>query len=130
MFDCIEYKPIGIIKTPFKEKAPYQYFASKAEGKIEIFKEYEKGLEGIENFQRILVIFHFHKMNEKLLKVRRRIDGKIKGIFATRAPTRPNAIGISWLDLMRRDRNILYVKGVDMIDGTPVIDIKVIEDEL
>jgi len=120
----IIYKPIGIAHTPFKDKAPYQYFVSDAVAKIEIFPEYEEGLEGIENFSMLLIIFHFHKSKDKPLKVKPRLYNEIRGVFATRSPARPNAIGVSEVKLIRRVGRILYVKGVDMLDGTPILDIK------
>ena len=120
----IIYIPIGIAHTPFKEHAPYQYFASDANGKIEIFPEYEEGLQGIERFSTLFIIFHFHKSNDKPLKVKPKIDGITRGVFATRSPARPNPIGLSEVKLIKREGRILHVKGVDMLDGTPIIDIK------
>ncbi len=122
----ITYRAIGIIHTPFRDrkKTPYQYFVDNAEGTIEIFPEYEEGLEGIENFDRIIVLFHFHEQREVVLKVKPKISDEIRGVFSTRSPTRPNPIGMSVVKLLERNGRFLKVMNVDMLDGTPLLDIK------
>ncbi len=121
------YKPIGVVYSPFKEPkgVPIQpVFAKNTEGRIEIFPEYSAGLKDLEGFSHIIVIYHFHKAKEPKLEVTPFLDPTPKGVFSTRAPSRPNPIGISIVRLMKMDHNILYVSEIDMIDRTPVLDIK------
>ena len=122
----MEVNPIGIIHTPFKtkEETPHQSIASNSIGKIEIFKEYEEGLDDIEGFSHIIIIFGFHKSEGYSLKVKTPHDENAKGVFATRSPERPNQLGLSIVRLLIREKNVLFVEGIDVIDGTPLIDIK------
>ena len=119
-------KPIGIIHSPFKSKqeTPIQPFQSKAVGEIEVFKEYEQGLDDIESFSHLILIYKFHRSRGFSLKVKPILDDRLRGLFATRAPRRPNQIGLSVVKLIRRRGNILFVNGIDVIDGTPLLDIK------
>jgi tRNA (adenine37-N6)-methyltransferase len=119
-------KPIGIIHSLFKSKqeTPIQPFRSKAVGKIEVFKEYEQGLDDIESFSHLILIYKFHRSRGFSLKVKPILDDRLRGLFATRAPRRPNQIGLSVVKLIRRRGNILFVNGIDVIDGTPLLDIK------
>jgi len=118
--------PIGIIHTPFKHKnhTPAQSSRSNAIGRIEVFKKYEEGLCGIDGFSHIVLIFRFNKSRGYRLKLKSHWDSKQRGLFSTRAPRRPNQLGVSIVKLLRRRRNILIVKGVDMLDRTPLLDIK------
>lgn len=118
--------PIGVIHTPFKCKkdTPIQPFKSKAIGKVEIFKKYQDGLEDIEGFSHLILIYRFHKSRGYRLKVKPFLDDKPHGLFATRYPRRPNQIGLTVVKLLKRKDNILLVKGIDVIDGTPLLDIK------
>jgi len=122
----LKIKPIGTIHTPFKrkEETPIQPFRSKAIGKVKVFKQYQEGLKDIEGFSHIILIYKFHRSKRYCLKVKPFLDDAEKGIFATRYPRRPNQIGISVVKLLRRKENILFVKGIDVIDGTPLLDIK------
>src|SRR4030042_2322607 len=122
----MKIKPIGIIHTPFKSKqeTPIQPFRSKAVGKIEVFKEYERGLDDIEGFSHLILIYKFHRSRGFSLKVKPFLDNRLRGLFATRAPRRPNQIGLSVVKLIRRRWNILFLNGIDVIDGTPLLDIK------
>lgn len=122
----MKIRPIGIIHTPFKYKkdTPTQARRSKAVGTIEVYSEYEDGLSDIEGFSHIIVIFRFHKSRGYRLKLSPFWDNKQRGVFATRAPQRPNQLGLSVLKLLNRRSNILKVEGVDMLDGTPLLDIK------
>jgi tRNA-Thr(GGU) m(6)t(6)A37 methyltransferase TsaA len=122
----MKIEPIGIIHTPLKNKAdaPVQSSRSKTVGRIEVFKEYAAGLIDIEGFSHIVVIFRFHKSRGYRLKLRPHWDDKKRGLFATRAPRRPNQLGLSVLKLLSRRGNVLTVEGVDMLDGTPLLDIK------
>ena len=123
----IRYKSIGIIHTPFKEAkgTPIQPTASvDNEGKVEIFPEFSDGLQDLENFSHIFLIYHFHLSKKASLKLKPFMDDNEHGIFAIRAPSRPNPIGISVVRLSKIENNILYIKDVDIIDGTPLLDIK------
>ena len=125
--DEIKFRPIGIIHSPFKEAkgVPIQPSAAKGiEGKVEIFPEYAKGLEDIGNFSHIFLIYHLHLSRKYSLKVKPYMDDKERGVFATRAPSRPNPIGISVVELLEVDGNMLHIKNVDIVDGTPLLDIK------
>jgi len=126
MSGSIEIKPIGIIHSNYKKKEdiPIQPRFSKSIGEIEVFKEFEDGLKDIEGFSHITVLFHFHKSKKELLHGKPFLDKEIHGVFAIRHPDRPNHIGISTLKLIRRKDNILEVSGLDILDGTPLIDIK------
>jgi tRNA-Thr(GGU) m(6)t(6)A37 methyltransferase TsaA len=119
-------KPIGIIYTPFKSKkeTPKQNYKSKAIGKVEVFKKYQEGLKGIEGFSHLILIYNFHKSRGFKLLVTPFLDDKLHGLFATRYPRRPNQIGLTVVRLLKRKGNILRVKNIDVIDGTPLLDIK------
>ncbi|MFH1287442.1 MAG: tRNA (N6-threonylcarbamoyladenosine(37)-N6)-methyltransferase TrmO [bacterium] len=118
--------PIGVIHTPFtcKQNTPIQPFKSKAIGTVVVFKKYEEGLSDIEGFSHVLLMYRFHKSRGYKLKTRPFLDKCERGIFSSHYPRRPNQIGISIVKLVRRDKNILTVKHVDMLDGTPLLDIK------
>ena len=122
----IELKQIGIIHSPFKtrEETPIQPFKSKVVGRVEVFKDFEEGLEGIEQFSHIILVYYFHKIKDERLKVKPYLENKIHGVYATRHPHRPNHLGISVVDLVKREKNILVVKHIDILDGTPLLDIK------
>lgn len=122
----MKVKLIGIIHSPFKSKedAPIQPSRSSAHGEVEVFKEYEEGLEDIEGFSHIILIYQFHKSEGYSLKVKPYLNNKLKGLFATRSPRRPNQIGLSVVKLLKRKENILFVESIDVIDGTPLLDIK------
>ena len=122
----MEIKPIGVIHSPFKtkEETPHQSIASNSIGRIEIFEEYEEGLDDIDDFSHIIIIFRFHKSDGYSLKVKTPHDENDKGVFSTRSPRRPNQLGLSIVRLLTREKNILFVEGIDAIDGTPLIDIK------
>ncbi len=125
--DEIKYKPIGIIHSPFKktEGTPIQVKGAKGiEGKIEIFREYVEGLKDLEGFSHIILIYHFHLVKGTKLIAKPFMDDKEHGIFAIRAPVRPNPIGFSVVCLLEIKDNILYIKDLDIIDGTPLLDIK------
>ncbi|MCD6146779.1 MAG: tRNA (N6-threonylcarbamoyladenosine(37)-N6)-methyltransferase TrmO [Thermoplasmata archaeon] len=125
--DEIKFRPIGIIHSPFKEAkgVPIQPSAAKGiEGKVEIFPEYTEGLEDIGNFSHIFLIYHLHLSRKYSLKVKPYMDDKERGVFATRAPSRPNPVGISVVELLEVDGNMLHIKNVDIVDGTPLLDIK------
>ncbi|MCD6090724.1 MAG: tRNA (N6-threonylcarbamoyladenosine(37)-N6)-methyltransferase TrmO [Bacteroidales bacterium] len=123
----INYKPIGIIHSPFKEQkgTPIQASASvDTEGRVEVFSQFREGLMDLENFSHIFLIYHFHLSKKASLKVKPFMDEYIHGIFAIRGPSRPNPIGISIVRLNKIENNILYIKDIDILDGTPLLDIK------
>jgi tRNA-Thr(GGU) m(6)t(6)A37 methyltransferase TsaA len=123
----IVYKPIGIIHSPFTEKdqTPIQSAFSKADGTVEVFPEYSEGLRDIEGFSHLILIYHFHHTEECSLTRKPFLDGsRDRGIFAIRHFCRPNPIGISVVELKKVRGNILEVGGIDVLDGTPLLDIK------
>ena len=123
----IELHPIGIIHSPFTELAgmPIQPSgATGVSGTVEIFEEYLPGLKDIDGFSHIILLYHFHKSIDYKLEVIPFLDSEPRGLFATRAPRRPNPIGLSVVQLDKVERNILYIQNVDILDGTPLIDIK------
>ncbi|MBD3392785.1 MAG: tRNA (N6-threonylcarbamoyladenosine(37)-N6)-methyltransferase TrmO [Chitinivibrionales bacterium] len=119
--------PIGIIRTPHKEPkgTPIQPPAAKgAKGTIEVFEEFVDGLKDLDGFSHITLLFHFHLSPGPLLQVAPFMDTAVHGVFATRAPRRPNPIGLSTVRLAGIDRNILHIEEVDIVDGSPLLDIK------
>ena len=120
-------KAIGIIHTPLanKKDAPIQSSRSNIVGTVEVFPQYLEGLEGIEAFSHIYLIYGFHQSDPEIsLKVKPFLDDQDHGVFATRYPNRPNPIGFSVVKLIGRQENIMEFKGADMLDGTPLLDIK------
>lgn len=95
-----------------------------AEGTIEIYPGYEEGLLDIEGFSHLIVIVAFHLSTSRPLRVTPPGQSQERGVFATRSPHRPNSIGILTVELQERENNILHVKGIDVVEGTPVLDIK------
>ena len=123
----IRYKPIGVVHSPFKKPSgvPIQPTAAEGvKGSIEVFPEYADGLKDLDGFSHIILVYHFHLSKKPLLMVRPYMDEELHGVFATRAPSRPNPIGISTLHLLRAEKNMLHVEDLDIVDGTPVLDIK------
>lgn len=127
MDETISYTPIGTIKTPFTvvAKMPIQPSgAENVEGIIELNPQFIAGLQDLTGFSHLILIYHFHLVSGYKLSVVPFMDHKPHGIFATRAPARPNAIGISIVRLKRIEENRLFVEGVDMLNDTPLLDIK------
>ncbi len=125
--DVINYKPIGYFETPFTPKtgAPRQgQLLPETRGKIILDTIYTEALEDLKEFEYIIVLFHFHKSKGWESKVKPPKSEHAFGLFATRSPRRPNPIGLSVLRLVKIEKNILTVEGVDAFDGTPVLDIK------
>ena len=122
----LELKPIGIIHSPYKNRGdtPYQGYRSEQISQIEVFKEFEEGLQDIEGFSHIIVIYWFHESQGYHLLVKTPWDDIPHGLFATRSPHRPCPLGLTVVELITREKNILKVKGLDAIDGTPLLDIK------
>lgn len=122
----MKLKPIGIIHTPYRSKkeTPIQPFKSKGIGEVEVFKHYQAGLRDIEGFSHIILVYRFHKSRGYKLHVQPFLDHKMRGVFATRSPKRPNQLGLTVVKLLKREANILFVKGIDIVDGTPLLDVK------
>jgi tRNA-Thr(GGU) m(6)t(6)A37 methyltransferase TsaA len=118
--------PIGRIHTPFNEKSqtPIQASRSVAAGRVEVFPEFAEGLQDLSGFSHIILLYVFHASEGYSLRVKPFLDDQLRGLFATRHPCRPNPIGLSVVELLAQQGNFLEVTGVDMLDGTPLIDIK------
>jgi tRNA-Thr(GGU) m(6)t(6)A37 methyltransferase TsaA len=123
----INYRPIGIVHSPFEDigGVPIQPTgASGIQGTVEVFPEFAAGLKDLEGFSHVILLYHFHRVQESQLSVVPFMDSLPRGVFATRAPKRPNPIGLSIVRLLRVEQNILQVENVDVINGTPLLDIK------
>ena len=119
-------KPIGIIHSPFRDKrqTPIQPTRSAATGWAEVFPEFSDGLQDLEGFSHIILLYIFHQSHEYNLKVKPFLDDQLHGLFTTRYPHRPNPIGKSIVQLLSRSDNVLNIQGVDVLEGTPLLDIK------
>ena len=123
----IKYSPIGVIHSPFKKPKGTPIQPAGAEGingSVEVFPRYAEGLKDLEGFSHIILIYHFHLSGEFTLTAKPYMDTESHGVFAMRGPSRPNSIGISVVRLVKVEGNILLVKDVDILDGTPLLDIK------
>jgi len=123
----MEVKPIGIIHSPFKQAAgtPIQpSFSDGAEGQVEVFPQYVVGLKDLDGFERIWLIYWFDRAVAPQLHVKPYMDDQEHGLFATRAPCRPNPVGISCVKLVRIQNCTLYVADIDISDLTPLLDVK------
>ncbi len=123
----LKLQPIGIIHTPYNTTQGMPIQPSGAKGvraHIEIFPEFVEGLADLDGFSHVTLLYHFHESKDYKLKVVPFMDTKPRGVFATRAPKRPNPIGLSTVRLLRVEGNILHVENVDILDGTPLLDIK------
>ena len=123
----IEFQQIGIICSPFKNinGMPIQPGgALGVKGSVKVYPEFEQGLKDLDGFSHIILLYNFHLVQESKLVVTPFMDSKPRGVFSTRAPKRPNPIGLSIVKLINIERNILYIENVDIIDGTPLLDIK------
>lgn len=123
----ITFSQIGIIHSPFKEHegTPIQSVAANGvEGTVEVFREYVEGLQDLSGFSHIILLYYFHRTGKPSLKVRPFMDDQVHGVFSTRAPNRPNQIGLSVVKLLKLEEHMLYIEDVDILDGTPLLDIK------
>ncbi len=118
--------PIGVIHSPYKEKegTPIQASRSKAIGTVEVDAAFVDGLQDIEGFSHIILFYTFDREPGYTLRVRPFLDDKERGLFATRYPARPNPLGFSIVKLLDVRDNMLEVEGLDVLDGTPLLDIK------
>ena len=123
----MKLKPIGVIRSPYKTRseAPRQgWFNPEVISEIEVFEEYKEGLKDVEGFSHLIVLSWFHKSTDYSLQITTPWDTILHGLFTTRSPNRHNSIGFSVVELLKRERNILWVKGLDAIEKTPLIDLK------
>ena len=123
----ITFSSIGTIKTPFQDAKgmPIQPAGAKdVHGQVVVDEAYAEGLADLDGFSHIILVYMFHRSDGYNLKVKPFMDDKLRGVFSTRAPKRPNSIGLSVVRLLKRNKNILHIKGIDVLDGTPLLDIK------
>jgi len=124
---AITYTPIGVIRSEHlvPEKTPIQpAYAKGCKGRAEVLPEFAEGLRDLEEFSHVYLLYHLHQAAPASLLVRPFLQDFEHGVFATRSPLRPNPIGLSIVELIRREGNVLYLDGVDILDGTPLLDIK------
>ncbi len=125
--DPVCYSPIGIVRSPFSELQgmPIQPGGAQGiRGSVEIRHDLVPGLKDLEGFSHIILIYHFHRSRGFSLCIKPFLDDHYHGVFATRAPNRPNPIGISIVRLVSIDGHALHIEDVDILDGTPLLDIK------
>jgi tRNA-Thr(GGU) m(6)t(6)A37 methyltransferase TsaA len=123
----IEFTPIGIIHSPFMELEgmPIQPVgAAGVKGTVEVFEDFHPGLKDLDGFSHIILLYHFHRSHGFNLHIVPFMDSQKRGLFATRAPKRPNPIGLSVVQLDKVEDGVLYIQAVDILDGTPLLDIK------
>ncbi len=123
----IKYSPVGIIHSPHNDikGMPIQPTGAKGiRGTVEVKKKYVAGLKDLQGFEYVILIYHLHRSEGYSLEVKPFLDDSLRGVFATRAPKRPNAIGMSIVRLLKVQDNILTIEDVDILDGTPLLDIK------
>jgi len=123
----IEYRPIGVVHSPFTELKGMPIQPSRAQdvaGTVEVFPEFQEGLKDLDGFSHIILLYHFHMVTGYRLQVVPFLDIVVRGLFATRAPKRPNPIGFSVVRLESIQGGILSLLDLDILDGTPVLDIK------
>ncbi len=119
-------KSIGTIHTPFADPSemPIQSSRSQVVGQVQVNPEFGDGLQDIEGFSHIILLYLFHRSSGCALQVKPFLDDALHGVFCTRYPRRPNPIGLSIVRLLSRHGNLLEIEGADMLDGTPLLDIK------
>jgi tRNA-Thr(GGU) m(6)t(6)A37 methyltransferase TsaA len=123
----IKFSPIGTIHSPHNDTKgmPIQPSGAKGiSGTVEVKKKYVSGLKDLDGFEYIILLYHFHRSKGYALEVKPFLDNSLRGVFSTRAPKRPNAIGMSIVRLIKVEGNTLHIEDVDILDGTPLLDIK------
>lgn len=122
----LSMNPIGVIYSPYlvQEGMPIQASRSHAKGYVEVYREFAEGLQDLEGFSHIYLLYVFHESSGYSLLAKPFLDDQLRGLFATRFPYRPNPIGLSVVRLLTLKNNILEIEGVDMLNGTPLLDIK------
>lgn len=129
----VKFNPIGYVESPFKElkDIPSQsIYAKDKKAIIHIKEEYRQGLKDLDKLTHIIVLFHFNKSREFELITQTPWSDEKKGVFSTRSPRRPNAIGMSIVKILEVVENKITIEGVDMLDSTPVLDIKPYNEKL
>jgi len=119
----VEFTPIGYVENEYLEPGYNEEIYQKV-SKIILRKDLAEGLYRVEELEKLYILFYFSKSEGYKLIHRRRYDGEMSGVFASRSPFRPNGIGLTIVELLKVEGNVLHVKGLDAIDGTPVLDIK------
>lgn len=119
-------QPIGVINSPYTDRSqiPIQSSRSQTVGEVEVFPEFVEGLRDIDGFSHIMLLYVFHHSTGYELLVKPFLDNQLRGLFATRHPCRPNPIGLSIVRLLKCQKEVLTVKGLDVLDNTPLLDIK------
>lgn len=123
----VNFSTIGTIRTPFlsREGTPIQPSGARGvSGRVELDAAFHDGLKDLEGFSHLILLYHFHLSEGYDLSVRPFLDNSAHGLFSTRAPRRPNAIGLSVVRVISIENGVIAVEGVDMVDGTPLFDIK------
>ena len=123
----MEMEPIGIIHTPFADREGMPRSTSQAagvKGTVEVFEAYRAGLKDLDGFSHVILIWHLDRSSGYELEIVPPKQTQTRGVFASRAPNRPNPIGLSIVKLDRIENGVLHVDGVDMLDGSPLLDIK------
>ena len=123
----IVFRSIGMVHSPFTELAGMPIQPAGAAGVVGtavIYPEFTPGLQDLDGFSHIILLYHLHRVEAASLLVTPFLDTQPRGVFATRAPRRPNPIGLSVVKLVRVEQNILYIENIDILDGTPLLDIK------
>ena len=123
----ITMQPIGYVRSGYRDKAQIPKGPDarhEADGVLEILPAFAEGLQDIEGFSHLFVLWHFHRAEPPSLLATPPTDDRPHGVFATRSPARPNGIGLTVVELRKRDGANLHVHGLDMLDGTPILDIK------
>ncbi len=119
------YRPIGIVRSEFKSPEQHEEFEDSGEGVVEVFEEYSEGLYNLaEHFSHVFIIYHMHRAEFRGLRVRPPHGDEEIGVFASGGPWRPNPIGITPCRIIKIEGNKLYLRGLDAMDGSPVLDIK------
>lgn len=119
--------PIGVIRSPHRRagETPIQpVYARGVRGRVEILPQYAEGLRDLDGFSHVYLLYRFHEASATRLTVKPFLDTQARGVFATRAPCRPNPIGLSLVRLVGCEANVLHIEDVDVLDGTPLLDIK------
>lgn len=126
-FDSISYTPIGVIHSPFTaaEGMPIQPPGARGvRGHIEMSPMFQEGLKDLMGFSHVILLYHFHESQGYALQVKPFLDDERHGVFATRAPRRPNPIGLSVVRLTNIEGNVVYIEDIDVLDGAPLLDLK------
>ena len=127
MLEEFHYRPIGIIRSEHTDpaKSPIQpCYAEGCLGTVEIFPEYTEGLNDLEGYSHIYLLYHCHRAEPSPMMIAPFIQKTKRGLFSTRVPGRPNPIGLSIVQLLSREYNVLHIEAIDVLDGTPLLDIK------